>query len=203
MSLAIGLIIPTVVECGQKQAARSRNPELEFVALISVLISLSVAIALWFLNKPAPSQTDDKKKPFSETRTPVQFGIRHVLIATTLVAITFAIAPIFKLPHSVLSWIMVAVLVAILAWSFFQLAPVRSRMGAILVSLFFPFAWIVPTNVPFGHTSGLLPALLFGPGILPAVFLRRGHFDDSVWIAFLFVLLELGVGIWMARRGGK
>ena len=35
------------------------------------------------------------------------------------------------------------------------------------------------------------------------MFLKTGHFDESIWIAVLFVMLELGIGIWLARRGGK
>jgi hypothetical protein len=201
LSLAIGLMIPTVFEWGEKQAARSRHPELEFAALCSVLVSLVIATFLWFWNRPDARQaSDDDMESRSASR--IQFGIRHVLIATTLIAISLAAAPLFDLPKPMLYWIMSVVLAAIVVWTFIETASVRSRMGAILAGMFLPFAWIVPYSKPFGHTSGLLSAILFGPGMLPAVFLKRGNIDDSIWIAILFVMLELGVGIWLARRGG-
>jgi hypothetical protein len=132
----------------------------------------------------------------------MQFGIRSILIATTLVAVTFAAAPIFNIPNSILNWIMIAALVAIMGWAFFQRAPVRARMGATLACLFLPFAWIIPYSRPFGHTSGLLEWILISPGLMPSVFLSSRHVDDSTW-AVVFVMMELVIGIWLARRGGR
>lgn len=200
LSLAVGLMIPTIFEWGQEQMAGSRHPELEFVAFLSVFVSLVIATAFWFVNKPAKNRANGDE---FTSAVHFQFGIRHVLLATTIVAIIIAITQLFEIPNSVLQWFMVGLLVAVATWTVFQPGLIRSRSGTVLSSMFMPFAWIIPTNVPFGHTSGLLPAILFGPGLLPAVFIGRGSIDRSVIIAVVFVILELGVGIWLARRGGR
>lgn len=202
ISLAIGLIIPTIFEWTEKEATRRRHPELELAALTSVLISMLIAIIVWFGNRPDARQASGEELKI-ESATRIQFGIRHVLVATALVAALLAIAPVFELPKPWLFWMMSSVLAAILVWTGLQSKQVRSRMAATLVSLFLPFFWIVPYSKPFGQTSGLLSGIVFGPGLLPAVLLRRGQIDNSIWIAMLFVILELGVGIWLARRGGK
>lgn len=201
LSLAIGLLIPTVFEFGEKRAARSRHPEMEFVAFLTLLVTLVITVIVWFWKRPESRQTNDDEIDITSASR-IQFGIRHVLVATTLVAALLAAAPVFDLPEPMLFWMIGMVLVAILVWTGLQTASVRSRMGATLAGMFLPFAWIVPYSKPFGYSSGLLSAILFGPGVLPAVFLK-GHIDNSIWIATLFVMLELGVGIWLARRGGK
>ncbi len=199
-SLTIGLLVPTVFEWTKQESARSRHPEMEFAALVAMLTSLSIAVVIWIRNRPDTCPPDRDEHG---TANRIQFGIRHVLIATTLVAMTLAVAPIFDELTAVLYWFLVEVLVVISVWTCFQSAAVRSRMGAILASLFLPFAWIIPCSKPFGHASGLLSALAFGPGLLPAALARRGNIGESTWIAMLFVMLEMGVAIWLARRGGK
>ena len=51
VSLAIGLLVPTMVEFGENPTARSRHGEMEFAALLSVLIALIIAVILWFWNR--------------------------------------------------------------------------------------------------------------------------------------------------------
>jgi hypothetical protein len=197
-SLAIGLLVPTIFEWSESPAARSRHPEMERAALMAIVVALLFAGPFWLLKNPE-RETEEALKLVRDK--PVQFGIRHLLIAMTLVAILAAGIPLIK--DVIAPWVVMGAIAGLSLWAVFLGPVVRSRVGALMSAVFLPFAWIVPYCKPWGHVSGMLEATLFGPGILPALLLVRGTPDDSVWIAAILVLIYLGIGFWLARRNGS
>ncbi len=198
--LAFGLFVPTFVDLQSKQLSRIDFSKLDFAALVVFLITLSISGLIWFFNKQTKQDEDN------DSFVPFQFGIRHVLIATTLTALLVGIIPLLEFDQSnqwQMSCGMLGFLILLIGWTMFQRADVRPRISSILASLFLPFVWIIAYNQPFGHTSGMLPALLFGPGLVPAMLLRQGNPDNAIWLALVFVVVEIGIGVWLAFRGGK
>jgi hypothetical protein len=90
-----------------------------------------------------------------------------------------------------------------LGWSCFCGWILGARIISVLAVTFLPFAWIIPVSEPFGHTSGILQTIWIGAGIFPALLMSRGHFDDSVWLAASFEIVQLLAGMCLAWRGGK
>ena len=197
IALSIGLLVPSIFEWGEKPAARSRHPEMERAAFIVFAVTLVVAAICWYLSKPSNFERPIDSK---ENSRRFQFGVRGLLIATTLAAASLAVAPWMNLIVS--TAIVLVTAFAVLVYSFYHSWPVRSRTGALLASMFLPFAWMIRYNRPFGHTSGLIAALPIGPAIVPAT-LTGGHLDHSSWIAATIIVIELVVGAWLMRRGGK
>jgi|GEM_PF-4262076 len=195
IGLATGLVVPTVFEWSQKAAARGRHSGMERAALVALAVSLVIAIMIWVLRRRADG-AEELAEP--ARGKPIQFGIRHLLVAMTLVAIFAAAAQLIG--DVFVPWIMMGAIAGLLGRSLFLGPIVRSRVAALMAAVFLPFAWIMPYSRPWGRTSGLMDGILFGPGILPATFLRRGSVDNAVWIAATIVLIELGLGFFLARR---
>jgi hypothetical protein len=197
IGLTFGLLVPTIFEFGESQSSRNDFSRLEFLALIVFLITTLVSGLIWFFGRPTEFTEDDSHVRF-------QFGIRHILIATTLVAFLFAAASFIEIDpqDDWLFWIVLGILVGLISWTLFQRAEVRRSVGTVLASLFLPFVWVIAFNRPFGHASGMLPSILFGPGLFPAMLLRQGV-DNSVWIAVIFVFLEIATGVLLAFRWRK
>jgi hypothetical protein len=127
--------------------------------------------------------------------------LRAIFAVTTVTAVALAMAMLLDAAWS--SALVVAVVFAIVGWSVSGDWPIRSRIGALLASLFLPFTWMVAFNVPFGSTSGLAVNIPIAPGILPALLLRGlASVDEVGKLAVAFVLLQLLIGAWLARRGG-
>ncbi len=194
--LAVGLLVPTVFEWTEKPAARSRHTAMDRAALVVIVVTLVVGAIVWSLNRP--KELADVTGPASTSKS-VQFGIRHILIAMTVVALLIAIGPMIK---SVSHWVVVAAGAGILGWSH-RIGPViRSRTGACLAAMFLPFVWIVSVSRPFGPVSGMLTGMVFGPGLIPALLFRTGNIDNTTWIAAVVVIVEMAIGFFLARRTG-
>jgi hypothetical protein len=196
ISLAVGFAVPVVFEWGEKPAARSRYPALEMAAISLLVVTPAVCALIAWLRKPVEAPQKQK----------LQFSLRRMFAITTLMAVVLSAARWLDVAWTSAS--VTAVALGTLAWSCLQDASVRSRTGALLAGLFFPFAWIVPFNEPFGSTSGLVTALPIGPAILPAelirVYLTDGiGVDGMLPIAAVIVIAELLLGAWLAQRGGK
>ncbi len=199
ISLAIGFAVPVVFEWTQKPAARSRIPSMERAALAAVVLTAIAGTLAASWSKPAD-------QPPGAGRPKLQFGLRSLFAATTVAAVLVAAARWLDAPWS--SAMVAAAAVCTLGWSCRQDAQVRSRTGALLASLFLPFAWMIAYNEPFGRTSGLAVALPIGPGLLPAELIRRWltsgiGVDGMMPIAAVIVIGELALGVWLAFRGGK
>jgi len=196
LALTFGLLVPTIFELGEK--ARSRHTGLERGALLVIVLTIAIAALIWFLNKPSDDSDDQPDKVAN-----LQFGIRHILITMTVIAIAIGVAPALNPEKDILIWGMFGILVGTIGWTSIQRADLRVRSGTLIAGMFLPFVWIIAYNKPFGHTSGMLPGILFGPGLVPAMMLRRGNVDNTLWVAIIVVVLELGIGIWLAHRGRK
>ena len=197
LALSWGLIVPSVFELGEKPAARSRHPENELAVFIVLVITAVIVTTSWFLKKP----TSSEEQSAEDSGRRLQFGIKGMLIATTLMALILALAPWFG--ERVAPWMVVVFVAGVVLWATRQDWSVRSRIATLLAILFLPFFWIILYNKPFGYSSGMIPAIPIGPGIiLPGLLLRR-HISAASGISAAFVVIELLIGAWLARRGGK
>ena len=198
IALVIGFIVPTIYEWTQKSVARSLIPPLELAAAAAlVLTMIGYTLNVW-LGRREEVQTVHRTGK-------CQFGLRGLFAVTTLAAIAVAIARWFD--ASLANASVAAVALVIAGWSFCHDWHVRARTGALLASLFFPFAWMIAFNEPFGRTSGLAVNIPIGPAILPAELIRSlidgVKVDDMETIAAVIVVVQLVVGSWLAARGGK
>jgi hypothetical protein len=134
----------------------------------------------------------------------LQFGLRELFIATTITALVLAASRFLE--PSLASSFVIAMVVALIAWSFTCDGQIRGRIGAFLAAMFFPFVWIIAFNVPIGHTSGLIEVLPLGPGIIVAELIRAlGSFDrdHAAKLAIVFVFVQLLLGVELVRLRGK
>ncbi len=79
ISLAIGFIIPSIFELTQKPASRSRHYVMEqaAVAVLGIAI-LACSFAMWLSRNPT-------KQPVDADFRKMQFGLREVFVAMTLI----------------------------------------------------------------------------------------------------------------------
>jgi hypothetical protein len=199
LGLAIGFLVPVIYEWMDEPGSRSRLPAMERGAIAALVLTAAICALVAWLSK---LQNDQEPAP----RRKLQFSLRGLLAAMTAAAVLVAVARWLDV-----SW--TSGLVALAAfcaagWSLLSEVAVRWRTGALLACLFFPFVWMIAYSVPFGRTSGLMTAIPFGPGLLPAEIIRSlidasiGP-DGSASIAAVIVIAELALGAWLARRGGK
>jgi hypothetical protein len=114
--------------------------------------------------------------------------------------VLLAVAP--YLHRTVASAAVIVTAISVLSWSLFRGWQNRSRMGALLASMYLPFFWMVLYSRPFGHASGLIEWLPLGPAIVCAAF-AGGQIDDGAGISAAIIIIELFVGAWLIRRNGK
>lgn len=199
ISLAIGLVIPSVFEWTQKPASRSRHVTLEHAAAAVLVITMFACSFVMWRRRNATGQAAVR----SESRK-LQFGLRDVFVAITIVAVVLAMARLVSPP--VASGGVIAVVSAIVGWAFACDRPIRSRVGLILANMYLPLAWMIAFNVPFGRTSGLAVNIPLGPGIVLAELLRElaglNRYAVEV-VGAVVVIGELLLGAWLARRGGR
>ena len=200
ISLAYGLLVPTVFNWGLQKAARRSYPILERNALGVIVATSVAAILIWLWTNRAQDTCNESK-----ARISLQFGIRQILIAMTLMAVALVAAPFSKPPW--LNGFIVVVALIIGIGSFFYEAPVRSRAWSVIAVIFLPFVWMIAYNVPFGPASGLAINLPIAPGVPAAELMRAAvgsERGDAVNVASAaLVLVMLGLGAVLARRGGK
>ena len=209
LGLGIGMIVPTCVAYAQEQRFQNEQPVMNLVGTIALAATAISSVALiwrWLSNS---STVNDAASVSAEDqgRRPFQFGIRHLLIgmaATALVAWLISIVPLpeFATSWDGTSWVTFAAMMGMISWGIFQTAPTRRRVCVLLAWCFLPFAWVIGFNEPFGAASGLLSVLWLGPGILVAERLGSSV-DRTPWIATIFVLVELAIGVLLAYRGGR
>lgn len=200
ISLAFGLLVPTIFELGENPASRSSHPKFERAALIVFITTMVLSTLIWWIRSPSKSLTNGELNANESPQRKFQFGVRSLLIGTTLFALLMTVMQ--QLEFLVASYVVVAFIAAVVVYSSFYSGRVRLRAATLIVSLYFPFTWVVLFNKPFGHVSGLLQTIPIGPGIFPAIMIR-GHVDHATWLAATMVIVALLIGAWLARRGGK
>jgi hypothetical protein len=200
ISLATGLVVPSIYEWGQKPAARTRHAGMERAALAVLVVTGVVCLLVMWLrgtpDSPPPEQAKVGRR---------QFGLREVFAVTTFTAVVFALSrldnPIF------INGLVAVVAVALVGWSFaYGGWRLRNRLAGTLVTMFLPFAWMIAFSVPFGRTSGLAIYIPIGPGILGTALISNligANMHESGPIGPVIVITQLLIGAWLARRGGK
>jgi hypothetical protein len=201
LSLVMGFMVPAIFELAQKPASRNRFAKMEQTA-----VAIAVATAVWCAVAGFLGGRRAKPSPAATTPRAMQFGLRAVFVAVTLTAVVLAVARALDMHWG--SAVTLALVVAIAAWSLTGDWPLRARIGTLLACTYFPFTWMIAFNRPFGYTSGLVVNMPLGPGILWGELLRglaqlSGGADRVANLAIVFVMLQLLVGAWLARRGGK
>jgi hypothetical protein len=199
ISLVVGFIVPCVFEWGEEPWNRSRYYGLERGAVLALVMTIMATATCTLVR----GETVQKPVEQSSTRR-LQFGLLGLFVAMTLEAMLFATIPLLKTPIVVA--LVLAVILAILVWAFTCDWTVRGRVVSLLAIQYLPFAWLIAFNVPFGHTSGLAINIPLCPGILfGELFRGLVGLDQSIagTVAIVIVVLQLLIGAWLARRGGK
>jgi hypothetical protein len=210
LSLAVGLAVPSIYELGQKPAARSRHYGMEHATIIVLMATMIVCmLSLLFRRIMAVKSIDGKAidgKSSTEDAAArrVQFRLRQAFIAVTVIAVILAL---MRLMDGTLANGLVAVLAfAIAVWGYFQGWHVLARLGTLYASMFLPCVWMILFNKPFGHVSGLAENIPTCPGIIYAGLLSalfRTNLHEAGKLAVVFVIVQLLIGAWLAKRGGK
>jgi len=201
ISLAVGFLVPTVFECFEESAVGSHFPRMELAGLGALLMTFAIwAGSAWFGSSEVAMQVA------SESSSSFQFSLRTLFIVTTLVA--FALAAGRMLSEVYLaSSLVVAVGLGLGIWSLTCDWCVRGRFGAVMACSFFPYLWMIAFNKPIGSTSGLIMHLPLAPSVLPAVLIGslfgNQHPDNLTGFAAVMVVVQLALGFWLAKRGGK
>lgn len=198
-SLIVGLMIPTVFEFTQQPAARSRHSGAQQIALWVLVVTFGAVVTLQWLDRCGPPAGP------RSTPHPLRFRVRDMLLITLLTALLLTLARALEVPAATILMTIAIVLASV--WTWRRGRGAWLRLIGHLACLYGPFCWMVAFNRPFGRTSGLLPYVAIGPGVLPAEMLRAvlgGVDGDHLTIlAAMFALLLLFVGVWAAGRGGR
>lgn len=195
LSLAFGLLVPTIFELGEKPAARSRHLEMECASISALFLTLLITTLCWYRCQPSESEHSDSS-PHDVRR--VQFGMRGLLGGMTLAGVLLAAAPYMQ--ETLSSAIVIVGVLLMLIWSLFYSSPIRCRAGTLIASMYLPFVWMVLYNRPIGNTSGLIEVIPLGPAIVPAT-LASGQIDNAYGLAAAFIFIYLLAGAWLIRHG--
>lgn len=198
LGLTVGFLAPVVFEWMQEPWNRTRLVGMEWAAMVSAVAACGLGV-LEYWHRRRFEQAADERRP------KVQFRLWQLFAVMTIAAVLLA----------VMKWLSVAwassltalVAVVVLGWGLFQEPGLQLRASALVAALFCPMMWMVAYNVPLGRTSGLVSAIPFAPGLLPAVLIRavtyRSGPDQMGLVAAAIVIGELLLGAWLAWRGGK
>ena len=198
VGLTIGFLVPVAFEFTEKPWNRTRLAGMEQAAMVTVGLTCALGVLAHWRGKAL-------RLTAAEQPQKIQFRLWHLFALMTLAAIVLAVVK--WLGVSWASGAVAAVVLGVLGWSLTHEDRVQMRAAAVVAALFCPQVWMVAYNVPFGRTSGLVTAMPFAPGILPAGLIHlltyRSGPDAMGVVAGVFVIAELLLGAWLARRGGK
>jgi hypothetical protein len=198
-SLAIGLAIPVFFELLQSPTSRQSITKLGLASGITFLLTVTICSAWVWMGK-IPDQPQD-----ISAKGNLQINIAGILSATTFMAVAIAVTQ--WLNEAFALGLIGACLLASFSWGCFQTPAIRDRVLVLMVNMFLPFAWVFAFSRPIGQATGLLIGILIGPGLLPAEGVRalvsHSRPQDSVPLAVVFVIAQLGLGIWLAKVSGR
>jgi hypothetical protein len=195
IAIIVAMLVPVLFEFTEVALSRRRHTGLKRAALMTGVVTIIVGITWSAIRRRFP--------PKFETATPSnrrQFSTFDLIVFTTFVAAFMAVSKIMS--WKVASSLIIAVSLAMGIWSCWQSASTRTHIFSLLACLFLPFLWIVPFNKPFGHTSGMYEGFTIGPSLIPVVFVMRDNNDAGSAVAAMWVIGELLLGAWLARRAG-
>jgi hypothetical protein len=205
LSLAVGILVPSIFELGARPAARSRHYSMEHAAIAVIVVTvIGCALRMWF-DRSTTIQTTDANTPSAKPAAArkVQFKLWQVFIGITVIAVGLGL--IRFLETTWLNGLIVVIAFAILGWGSVQGWHVFARLVTLNASMFLPCVWMIVYNKPFGRTSGLVEFIPTCPGILHAGLLSAlfgMNLHEGAKIAPVVVILQLLLGAWLAKRGG-
>lgn len=132
-----------------------------------------------------------------------RFGIRHILVATALIAILAASTKV-TCPPAVSVILNVAVLIGLIGWAV-RVAALRVRLSILLICTFSPYAWLL-FPVWKGSLSNwlmLVPSLAM---FLPSMVLNSllgFRLDDNSLTLSLFSSLGLLLSTWLSAQSPR
>lgn len=195
VSLFVGWSIPDFYAWTDSDQSRP-SPLLWKVPFGSAVASFAFCLTLPWLPIGSAQSSNVKRRP-------IRFGLRTLLMFTTIIAIVIGVLVKFPL---VTSGSICAASFAYFIW--FVIRHARHRMAALtlLACMIFPYAWVVGYD-EFDWNIQMLAWIIaalstFAPAALIGK-LAGLHFQEIFWIAFLLTALELTVGIWIIRTGLK
>ncbi len=192
VAVLCGLLLPQFYDWSGEDQSYS-SPVVRWLALGILLISTCaigwLLISHWMRVRPEPIADRDRR----------QFGIRHLLIATTLGAFAISAPTIFKFP---LFDALVLIALAVALGLAYQQPAWRWQVALLLICLWGPFLWLI-TWYDDVRILLMLPGV---PTLVPTAVtgwaLGRGILDNTVpWS--LYTLVELLFGLWTIRLGVK
>ncbi len=195
IAVAWGWWLPEFYDWSGEDQSRAA-PVVRWIALgILALDAVAIGWLLWrHCKEPGPKV---------ENTTWDRFGIRHILVATALVAIVVTAQRMIELPLMnglVLASVVCAVWIAI------KQPSVRGSIATMLVCLGAPFLWVL--RWPEFHKN-ILEMFLLIPGLpmlLPALWssqLLGWNKMGETTLPGLYTLIELTLGLWIVRFGPK
>lgn len=197
MAVAVlwGLLLPQFYDWSGEDQSRPA-PIVRWIALGLLLFDLlAIGWLMWLHFKQPEPQVGSI--PWE------RFGIRHVLVATAVVAIVVAIERMFKLP---LANGTVLLIVGYAVWIAIKQQTVRWQIVALLICMWAPFLWVFRWPEFRGNLPQVLMMMPGAPALLPAIWtnqLMGWNMMGETALLGLFTVVELLIGLWCVRLGAK
>ncbi len=195
----VGSLIPSFYRWTDSDQSRP-SPLLWQVPLGGALVSLGIGCALPWL---PIRRREVEGLPDDPSHSPHQFGIRRILIGTTVVAVVAAL--LMKWPYFATTIISLASLYRfghhLYQWKHRWIEPC-----ALLACMLLPFAWVVldaPSYLSKSEALGMLPVV---PGLVPSLLLGRfieANVQDQSWLPCLISSMQLLLGLWLIELGPR
>ncbi|MCM2370229.1 hypothetical protein [Aporhodopirellula aestuarii] len=195
VSSLVGWLIPDFYEWTDSDQSRP-SPLLWQVPLGAFLLAAAICVALPWL----PITSDARGK---ETRPPLRFGIRTLLLITTAVAIGLTLFAKFPV---VMGGIVCAAMYAYFIGFWIRRPADRWAASSLLSCMILPSMWLISYDEPDRILLVIFGMLAMMPVFLPAMLVSNFlgvHIQDSQWIVFLLVAMELAMGMWVICLGPK
>jgi hypothetical protein len=195
VSVVAGRLIPAFYAWTDSDQSRP-SPLLWKVPLWAAIATAMFCCILPMLRISPPESPHETRKGF-------QFGLRTLLIATTLITISIPLGMLYPL---VVSGIICAAAFACQIALAVRIPSQRFAAITFFACMILPYSWMV-TYEEFGRTLISLP-LLFGslPTLYPGGWLSYmlgQNLHDSMWVNYLLTAMVIFVGIWLIQLGPK
>lgn len=193
LSVLAGLFIPEFYDWSGADQSRSA-PVIGWVA-IGIMIADVVLIVLLAMMHTLREKSSDA------TTSTWRFGMSHILIITTCVALFLAIAKWASI--YVACRLLQLGVVVVGVWVAVQFPRVRFWIAWILFLQIAPFLWLVRDPSFSNAGSELLAILSCLPTLMPAALFVSANHESMQWILTLLTTAELAMGIWLSYLGPK
>ncbi len=201
-AIICGWLLPEFYDWSGEDQSRAA-PVVRWIALVLLLFD-AVAIGWLVWSHVRERRTTLKEDPSSHVSLAHHvFGIRHILIATSVIAVIVTAERMFKLP---LANGLTLALVAYATWLAYRWPARRWEIVALLVCMWAPFLWVFRWPE---FKSNMVEVLMMLPGVpmlLPAAFFNRLIGIDMIGdltTTGLFSMFQLALGLWIVNVGSK